>query len=395
MKLLVLTSRVPYPLEKGDKLRIFHQIKYLSKKHQIILCALNDTKLHKDAIPTLKQYCQSIYIIKLNKFQIFRNIIKAFFSKLPLQVGYFYSERIQKKIFRIIEEHKPDHIYCQLIRMAEYVKNYTVSGVPKTIDYQDAFSAGIKQRISSLPFYLKPIFKLEYKRLLSYESEVHDYFENKTIISEQDRKLINHPNKNRIHIIKNGVETGFFKPIKRAKTNDLVFIGNMHYPPNVSAAKFIVKKILPLVRKRFPKIRLILAGANPTRTVRALQSENVIVTGWVDDVREYYAISKIFIAPMHEGIGLQNKLLEAMAMKIPCITSPLANNALNAKEGVEVLVAKTPEEYANHISYLLDEPKKAKDLALNGYNFVINNYNWDVWNEKLHNILINSFLPLK
>ena len=133
------------------------------------------------------------------------------------------------------------------------------------------------------------------------------------------------------------MDTEFYKPVKRKKEYDLVFTGNMGYPPNVNSVIFLTEKILPVVRKKMPDIKIMFAGASPDPKVKAVNSENIKVTGWVDDIRNYYAKAKIFIAPMQIGTGLQNKLLEAMAMKIPCISSPLANNALEAEDGKEII----------------------------------------------------------
>ncbi len=385
MKIFVILPRIPYPLEKGDKLRAFHQIRCLSKNNEIILCAINDTKIHIEARKTLQKYCKSINFFTISRFSIIFNILKAFLFGKPFQVGYFYNSKAKKKINDLIKKHKPDHIYCQLIRVAEYVKDQEIS---KTIDYQDVFSKGIERRIHSAPFYLKPFFRIEYNRVLAYERIVFDLFDNKTIISIPDRDLISHSENHKIEIVINGVDTDFFHPFEMKKEYDLVFTGNMGYPPNAKAAVYIVKNILPLVHKTMPEVNLLLAGANPDKSVLALDSKNVKVAGWVDDMRESYAKAKIFIAPMQIGTGLQNKLLEAMAMQIPSITSQLANNALGAEQEKEILIGSSPDEYASLIIDLLKNPIKAEKLAKNGYKYIINNYNWESATAKLEKLMI-------
>ena len=384
MKIFVLLPRFPYPLEKGDKLRAFHQVKHLAKDHEIHLCALNDVKLKDEHIKALEPFCKSIHIVNLTKPIIAVNILKAFLKNLPLQVGYFYNKKAAKKINGIINEIKPDHIYCQLVRVAEYVKSNPTN---KTLDYQDVFSKGVARRVETAPFYLKPVFQLEYRRLLKYERKVFDYFDNKTIISEPDKKLIPHPDKEKIKVVINGVDTDFFKPINTPKEYELVFIGNMGYPPNVNAAEYLAKKILPLVHQKMPDVRLTIAGASPHPSLQSLVNEKITVTGWVEDIRECYAKAKIFIAPMQIGTGLQNKLLEAMAMNIPCITSELANKALNAKHGENILVGNTVEDYASCIFQLLNEPDFAQELAEKGKLFVYENYNWTAATNVLEKII--------
>ncbi|PLX02281.1 MAG: hypothetical protein C0595_11260 [Marinilabiliales bacterium] len=386
MRLFVLLSRVPYPLEKGDKLRAFYQIKELSKNNEIILCALNPLrKLDKQkAFRELQPYCRSINFIDLPWYGIIWNMKKAFLKGIPIQSGYFYSCRAKRKIKKLVEEYKPDHIYCQLVRTAEY---FIKSEIPKTIDYQDVFSYGLKRRYNKANWLFKPFFKMEYKRLLKYENKVFDSFDNKTIISYPDQKLIDHPEREKIHIIPNGVDHDFFSPMERKKEYDLVFAGNMAYPPNVDAANFLVKEIMPIVWKEKPESKVLLAGASPDRRVVALKSEKVVVSGWMDDIREAYASARVFIAPMRIGTGLQNKLLEAMSMKIPSITTKLANDALKAKDGEEVLIGNDAKALAQNILRLLEDDEFYTKLAENGFQFVNTEYSWEESTAKLEKIM--------
>ena len=121
---------------------------------------------------------------------------------------------------------------------------------------------------------------------------------------------------------------------------------------------------------------MLISGASPNNKVLALKSDKVKISGWVDDIRENFAKSQLLVAPMLTSIGLQNKLLEAMAMQLPCITSTLANNALGAKHNEQIMVADTPEQFAEYIIELLQDSIKAKKIAMNGYKFVINNFDW-------------------
>ncbi len=387
MRIFFLLPRVPYPTEKGDKLRAFHQIKQLSKHHEIILCALNDGVLHEDAIPVLKKYVKAIHIIPIPKISIAFNLLKTLFSGKPLQVGYFYNTSSAAKIHKLIEQYKPDHLFCQLIRVAEYVKGIQI---PKTLDYQDVFSKGVERRLSTAPFYLKPFLKIEYNRLLRYEHDAFEAFDNKIIISAPDRDLIPHPDNQKIVVVANGVDSDFFKPMDREKRYDLLFTGNMGYPPNINSAEFLVNEILPEILPHKPNLRLLIAGANPHLRVLVLKSAQVEVSGWVPDMRECYAAARVFIAPMQIGTGLQNKLLEAMAMQVPCITSPLAFHALNARDGEDILIAQTPKEYASHILMLLNNAEKAKKIALNGYHFVHDHFNWETETDKINSLILGQ-----
>jgi glycosyltransferase involved in cell wall biosynthesis len=157
---------------------------------------------------------------------------------------------------------------------------------------------------------------------------------------------------------------------------DLLFTGNMSYPPNVEGAQRLVNDVLPLVHQVKPNVTLLLAGANPTSAVRSLASEAVTVSGWLDDMRTAYSEAKVFVAPMRSGSGMQNKLLEAMCMELPCVTTSLAAAPLSALHGSQVLIGNSDEEIAQHILYLLDNPKQADELARESRLFVQENFEW-------------------
>lgn len=388
MKIFVLLSRFPYPLEKGDKLRAFHHIKELSKNHEVVLCALTDKEVRQSSIDMLSKYCASIEIIKLPKWKIYWNILKQLlFTNKSIQVAYFYNDKAQSKIDSLLEKYQPDHIYCQLIRVAEYVRN---SKINKTLDYMDALARGMERRVEDAPLYLKWFLKNEATRLLRYEHFIFKEFNNHIIISEQDRKLIVNINNDSIKVVPNGVDYETYKHSQTDKEYDLIFTGNMAYPPNVDSVVYLVNNIMPLVWKEQPNIKIVIAGAQPAAKVLKLKSDKVIVTGWVEDISEYYSKSKVFIAPMQIGTGLQNKLLEAMAMKIPCITSELANNALGAKHNKNILIGANPNDYKEHIIKLINSVELRNEIGEEGYNFVKENYTWEESGSILEKLIIST-----
>ena len=264
-------------------------------------------------------------------------------------------------------------LFGQLLRVAEYIRH---EKTPKTMDYQDVFSMGMKRRSEIASFYMRPFFNMEYKRLRRYEHDIFDDFDVKTIISKQDRDFIDHQNKDEILIVPNGVDQEYYTPQNQEKKYDIVFTGNMAYAPNVNAVEYLANHIMPLVWKHLPDARLYIAGATPDPRVKKVASENIIISGWLDDMRDAYAQSRIFIAPMRIGTGLQNKLLEAMSMRLPCITTSLANGSLHAEEGKEILVGNNEYELADHIVTLLTDKEKTESIAQNGYDFVHRVYDW-------------------
>lgn len=379
-----MLSRVPFPLEKGDKLRAFYQIRELAKYHDIFLCALSDKQLNPLAEQKLLPFVKELRVFRFGRLALALRLTANFFSKKPYQVAYFFSNRIHKEIKHYIKEIQPDHIYCQLIRTAEYIKDQPFD---KTIDYQDVFSKGLDRRLQIAPWYLKPVFKSEYLRVKRYENEVFEFFDKKTIISFPDRDLIPHPGRENIYVIPNGVDTEFFFPLKVEKDHDVIFSGNMGYPPNIKGAEYLVNEIMPLVWAEKPDARVILAGANPSYRVRGLASDKVLVTGWVEDIRPWYARAKVFVAPMQIGTGLQNKVLEAMAMKLPVVTSQLANQALRAKPGIELLIGNNPSEYAQQILTLLNDHEFYNKLSSKGLEFIIEHFQWSSICHRLEKII--------
>ncbi|TNE98617.1 MAG: glycosyltransferase [Bacteroidetes bacterium] len=369
-KLLVILSRFPYPLEKGDKLRAYHQIKELGNDFEITLVALSDRAVDSRSFQEVKEYCSDLHIFNISKWQILTGLLRSLFNGKPFQIGYFYHPSIAQEINKIISNNNFDHIYCQLIRTTEYVKNY--HHCPKTLDYMDALGYGMLKRAEIQPFYKKWLFQLEAKRLLSYEQKIFDYFDLHSIISKQDRNRIRHPESNQIFIVPNGIDEYFFEDITRTEEYDLVFVGNMSYPPNIDAVEYLAKEVIP----ELPGVTLLIAGASPDQRVQKLRSDQVIISGWIDDIRSAYSNAKLFVAPMRIGTGLQNKLLEAMALKTPCITSSLANNALGARDGQEIIICDETSELINNISQLLSEKQRRDQIAEQARTFVRNTYNW-------------------
>jgi glycosyltransferase involved in cell wall biosynthesis len=374
-KLFVISSRVPYPLDKGDKLRLYHQLRYLSNDFEIMLVSLDETNEQTNAPEKLKYFTNHFHIIKLSKIKIYLNVFLGIFGRKPFQVYYFHQHSAHKKVRTLIEDFKPDFIYSQLLRSAEYVKDYHY--IPKTIDYQDAFSKGIERRIDKAGW-RKPIFESEHKRLLKYENLIFDYFEHHTIISEEDRNAIFHEKRGQISIIPNGIDTSFFqRDLKVKKKYDLLFVGNMSYAPNVDAAQYIANDLLPELLKTTSNIKILIAGSNPSQEVLNLANNHIIVSGWIDDIRTAYNESKIFIAPMQLGSGLQNKLLEAMSMELPCITSKLANKSLKAENGKQALICETVTDYVDAYKQLVNNENSEPTIAVQGRIFVKHQFSWE------------------
>ena len=383
MKLLVLLSRFPYPLDKGDKLRAFHQLRHLARHHEVCLFALSDELVTAADYAAVQPLCAGgLHVHRLSRPGIALNMTRALAQRLPLQVGYFYDRTAQNQLDALIRQFQPDHVYCQLIRMAHYLRAYTPQ-LPMTLDYMDVFSKGMLRRAENAPVWQQPLWLREGRRLRAYEARAFDWFRHHTIISDQDRQLIEHPHRAQIQVVLNGIDTQYFQPRPTETTHELLFCGNMSYHPNVDAAVFLAEEILPLVRQLHPEARLLIAGTTPAARVQALASAAVTVSGRLPDIRVAYAVAQVFVAPMRVGTGLQNKLLEAMAMERPCVTTPLANNALRGRPGEDLLVGESAPDLAALIIGLLNDPVAAAQLGRQGRLFVQAHYDWEAATNKL------------
>ncbi len=374
MRVLVVASRFPYPLQKGDKLRLFHQIKSLSAYAEIYLYTTSVVDVSDEDKHELSKYCKSIKVFHLSQAKMLSNLTQSILTKLPLQVGLFTAKPIQNEIKEFAEANKIDHIYCQLTRMAENVKDLPY---PKTIDYMDAFGFGMTKRAEMGGILKRLIYTLEAKRMKKYEAEIYGKFDNHTIITVQDKERLE-LEQNDVVIVPNGVDTEYFKNHGGILDYDIVFVGNMGYLPNIDAAKLLVKKILPKVNKNLGrKLSVLIAGARPSNEVIDLAKyDNVTIGGWMEDIRSAYKNGKIFVAPIFKGIGQQNKILEAMSMEIPCIVNDDVAIGLGLEHDQHCLIANSVDEFVVQTIRLLEEPILYTNLIVNAKELVMSKFIW-------------------
>jgi glycosyltransferase involved in cell wall biosynthesis len=394
MNILITLSRFPYPTDKGDKLRAFFQIRELAKKHSIYLICLSDSFISENDLSKVRPYCKEISIIHIKKSQIYKQLLNGVFSPLPFQVHYFTSVEMKSVIEQWIKQYSIDLIYVQLLRLMQNVPVNT--NVPIYIDYMDALSAGMQKRYKYSMFYEKPMVYIEYKRLLYAEQWVANQYQGFSIISKQDCNYLPLNIQPQVNVIPNGVSAVFLEAQPSAyKEYDIIFTGNMGYHPNVIAAKFLVERVLPLLLLKGLQPKICLAGTSPSKEVLKLKSEYVTVTGFVPDIKTYITQSKICVAPLFSGSGLQNKLLEAMACGIPAVTTTLANEALGGIDGENVFIANTAEVFASKIDYLLQHKDVAEEIGMEGKKYIANYYDWGKINSQLENAFEKIVNPVQ
>ena len=226
----------------------------------------------------------------------------------------------------------------------------------------DAFGVGMERRAEVVTGPLSIIYKLEAARMKQYETTIFEKFDHHTVISEQDRNHINVANKRKIVVVRNGIDVEYFAPGEGRKNYDIGFVGNMGYPPNVDAAEYLINTLKPHLTD---ELRYLIAGARPDKRVKLLAGKNVTISGWIDDIRDAYDSCKLFVAPLWSGTGQQNKILEAMSMGIPCVTSSAVNNAIGAKHNSEIMVADSLDEFRSCIDRLLNDPAFYMELKKN------------------------------
>lgn len=392
MKIVVVLPRFPFPIEKGDKLRAYHQIVALSKRNEVYLFCVSHCKVTEEQKQALQPYCKDIHVEPLNMLVCYKNVLRNWFASKSLQIGYWNTKRAKRHCRAYIQQVQPDVVYSQMVRTMPLVAR---CDFPKVMDFQDALSMNVERRMEQAKGLKHYALHFEFKMLRSSEYNAFKIFDGLTIISEIDRDAIPHRNGSAIQIVRNGVDFDTFHPMEANKDFAVVFCGNMQYAPNVDAAHFLVKDIMPLVWQRYPQARVVLAGATPKPSVRKLASDRVSVTGSVDEIRTFYASSSVFVAPMRLGSGLQNKMLETMAMGVPCVSTPLANDALGAQGGQHLLLGSTAEELAEQICSLLASPEKGATLAANAQTFVRENFSWEASCLALEQVLSQAIISHK
>ena len=384
--LLILSPRFPFPIEKGDKLRLYHQILYLSQYFKIILVSLSEQEVDIQDRAVIESLVEKIYIIKQSPIRYFKALVKSLIKNEPIQISYYHENKIQNAIHSIIQENKPDLIFAQLIRMAPYLKD---TNMPIFMDYMDAMSLNMERESNISSFPKNIVFARESRLLKKAEVEYAHYFQGKSIISNQDEIYLNKLGIKDLLVQQNGVDIDFFnkKNIQKPSLDyDVVFVGNMGYLPNVKAAIFLVNEIIiPF----FPEAKVLIAGARPHQKVKKLASKNIKVSGWIEDIRSAYLSAKMVVAPIFTGAGQQNKLLEGMALSCACITTKIAAEAISAENNKHLFVANTPEEYKIIMEELWTNEAQRIEIGKNARIFVEQNFQWKDQIEQLKNALVN------
>ncbi len=371
MKLLYITSRFPYPLEKGDKLRAYYHIKELNKHLDIYVLALSRNKPDSASIKAVQNICTELFYHYEPSWKYRLRLLAP--SGLPFQVKYFKSSKFEQLIRKSIRKIEPDHVHYHLIRTAGLAPELSARS---TLDLMDCFSLGLSNLKKSKPWWKKLIFSLEERLVRTFEQNSLARFERCFIISERDREVLDPHDTYQIIISKNGIDLNFFNeelPIPSLNGHyDVIFVGNLGYAPNTEAARFIKKLAGRMQNRTFG-----IAGARSSVLRHIAFPPNVKVIGWVDDIRSAYLAGTVFLAPIFHGSGLQNKVLEAMALGRPCVTSSFVNEALGANPNIDLLIADDLDTTEQKLERMLHDDVYRTQIAKTGQAYVRKYYSWE------------------
>jgi len=378
MNILFLANRLPYPPHRGDKLKIFNLAKRLSRNHNLFLLTFIEEKPELKYIDELKKYFTQIKTIYLPKYKSYMNCALGLFSENPLQINYFYSSLFRKELNDILNKRSIDIIHTQHLRMSQYSSE--LSGIKKILDLPDAYSLYWKRRsVLNGSFLCRKFSRLEYERVKKYES-ILEKFNLNLVCSDEDKiYLRENLNIDNIEILPNGIDLETFCSDFHDYDieSKIIFTGNMSYYPNVDAAVYFVKEILPVVLKKYPHVKFYISGQNPSPQIKKLQSENVIVTGYVESLSSQYNDSTIAVSPVRIGAGTLNKVLEPMAMGLPVVSTSIGFKGLGAEDGKEILHSDSPMEFAEYILLLLSDKNLRTSIGEAGKKHVTEKFSWD------------------
>jgi sugar transferase (PEP-CTERM/EpsH1 system associated) len=392
VNILYIAHRIPYPPNKGEKIRAFHQIRHLSKHHTVHLVCMVDDPADLTHIKTLEHYCSSVEAVYRSKSTMLLLGPLALLTSKPLSVISFYRGHLARKIAQKLETEKFDRIFVSSSAMSEYVHH--VSDIPKVIDFVDVDSDKWRMYAAHHSFPLSWIYRLEAKRLAKHEEKVARLFDHSIFISEEERRLFQQRvNDGAISVVSNGVDLDYFtlsnKELPPALSPIIVFTGVMDYFPNVDAVQYFCQEIFPVVCEAVPETKFYIVGRNPTRHVKKLgHYPNVIVSGSVPDVRPYLAQATIAVAPFRIARGVQNKVLEAMATGLPVVGTSQAFKGIEATEHDGIRIANSPDRFALQvISFLKGDPALHQQCGLQARRYVEDHHRWEDQGAKLESLL--------
>jgi len=377
MKILYVCHRFPFPPKRGGKIRPFNMIRHLSRSHEVTVASLVRSTAEEQEGGGISPYCSRFMMGKVNSgVQSLRMIVRLP-TLIPSSMGYFYSGSLRDQISRALRAERFDLIFVHCSSVAQYVSH--VSAIPKILDFGDMDSQKWLDYARYKPFPLSAGYWFEGVKMARAEYRLARMFDVCTATTRAEWEFLSSLDAGVVTSwFPNGVDSEYFSPGKEPYDPDTIcFVGRMDYYPNQECMFDFCANTLPRIRQRHPDTKLLIVGADPSPRVRQLgELPGVTVTGSVPDVRPYVQRSALMVAPLNIARGTQNKILEAMAMGVPVVTSGVAAGGVDATAGEHFLVGNSHEEIANAVSSILNDLKLRSSLAIAGRARMLTYHAW-------------------
>ena len=382
--LLYLVHRLPYPPNKGDKVRSFHLLKHLAAKHRIFLGTFIDDPQDEAYVEKLPEFCAGMHIARLSPKAAKIKSLTGLLGNEALTLPYYRDAGLRGWVDKTIREEHIDAAVIFSSAMAQYVEGHTQ--LPVLVDFVDVDSAKWTQYAPNHRWPMSWIYRREGERLLAFERKVSASTMHSFFVTENEVELfLRHAPecRDKTSPMCNGVDADFFSPAHdlaspyAADEIPLVFTGAMDYWPNIDAVKWFAEEMLPKLLQKWPNIRFYIVGRAPTPAVLELAGDWIVVTGTVPDVRPYLRYASVVVAPLRVARGIQNKVLEAMAMEQPVVVARGCGEAVDAVPERDFLLADSVDEHVQQIESLLNSGERRMAMGQAARRQVVARYSWD------------------
>ncbi len=395
--LLYLVHRIPYPPNKGDKIRSYHLLKHLSQHYHVYLGTFIDDEKDWEYVEKVKELCSEACFIKLHPLAARMRSLLGMLTNHPLTLPYYKDKKLQVWVNNLLKKQSLKNILVFSSSMAQYVDKSC--STHRVIDFVDVDSDKWKQYSKTKPWPLNWLYRRESKLLLDYERKIANTFDSTTFVSETEAnffKQLAPETTEKITYFNNGVDADYFAPQNiypnpyPSNIRTLVFTGAMDYWANVNAVEWFAHNVFPLIRAQIPLVEFYIVGSRPTARVIALSAlSGITVTGLVKDIRPYIAHASLVVVPLQIARGIQNKVLEAMSMEKIVIVSPQAAEGICALHGQELFVEKNEQDFADRaIAQLKGGPNVVMSHAARSR--VLENYSWEKILEQVDSLLLHK-----
>jgi sugar transferase (PEP-CTERM/EpsH1 system associated) len=382
--LLFLVHRLPYPPNKGDKVRSFHLLEHLRRRHRVFVGTFVDDADDLQHLPRLEQMCAGLHAARLHSGRARVASLAGLVTGNALTLHYYRDAGLARWVARTVAEQQIDAVVVFSSSMAQYAVAHPE--IPMLVDFVDVDSAKWTDYAPNHRWPMSWLYAREGRQLLAYEREVAARAQRSFFATVKEAELfcrLAPECRDGVQSMNNGVDAHYFEPDPARASPfapdevPLVFTGAMDYWPNVDAVTWFAHDVLPRLREQRPRLRFHIVGRSPTAAVRALAGSAVNVTGTVPDVRPYLQHAAVVVAPLRLARGIQNKILEAMAMGRPVVAAADCVDALEAERGVDLVPAATADEHAAAIEGLLQSSGRASAIGAAGRRRVVEAYSWD------------------